>query len=98
MADVLRPDSGTGVLLSTKERREVLGRLGGGGLVEENRQKRRQGGFLLPVTGALRMGGGEGEGREGVDRWIVVTGVDPRIPPIPGLDHPNIMSYVDVLI
>ena len=41
--------------------------------------------------------GGEGEVIEGVDRWIVKTGVDPRIPPIPGLDHPNILSNVDVL-
>ena len=25
------------------------------------------------------------------------TGVEPIIPPIPGLDHPNVLSYVDVL-
>ena len=40
---------------------------------------------------------GEGEGSKGVDRWIVETGVEPRIHPIPGLDHPNVLSYVDVL-
>jgi len=31
------------------------------------------------------------------DKWIVSTGVDPRTPPIPGLDHPNVLSYIDVL-
>eukprot|EP00957_Ditylum_brightwellii_P035194 2668826-Ditylum_brightwellii.AAC.1 len=31
------------------------------------------------------------------DKWIVATGVDPRTPPIPGLDHPNVLSYIDVL-
>ena len=31
VASDVRPDSGTGVLLSSKERREVLGRIGGGG-------------------------------------------------------------------
>lgn len=32
-----------------------------------------------------------------IDRWIVATGVDPRLPPIPGVDHPNVLSYIDVL-
>ena len=43
------------------------------------------------------LGGGEGEGSKGVDRWIMTTGVDTRIPPIPVLDHPNVLSYKDVL-
>ena len=40
MARGVRPDSGTGVLLSSWERREVLGRLrgGGDGLAEEKRR------------------------------------------------------------
>jgi len=38
-----------------------------------------------------------GDVEDGVDRWIVAAGVDPRIPPIPGLDHPNVLSYIDVL-
>lgn len=32
-----------------------------------------------------------------IDKWIVATGVDPRVPNIPGLDHPNVLSYIDVL-
>ena len=32
-----------------------------------------------------------------MDWWIVATGVEPRIPPITSLDHPNFLSYVDVL-
>lgn len=32
-----------------------------------------------------------------VDRWIVATGVNPRDPGIPGQDHSNVVSYVDVL-
>jgi 2,4-dienoyl-CoA reductase (NADPH2) len=34
---------------------------------------------------------------EEVDKWIVATGVDPRDPKIPGEDHPNVLSYIDVL-
>ena len=30
-------------------------------------------------------------------KWIVATGVDPRVPNIPGYDHPNVLSYIDVL-
>jgi 2,4-dienoyl-CoA reductase (NADPH2) len=36
-----------------------------------------------------------GEGR--IDKWIIATGVDPRVPNIPGLNHPNVLSYIDVL-
>ena len=42
-------------------------------------------------------GRGEGKVSESVDWWIVVTGVDPRIPPIPIFNHPNFLSYGDVL-
>jgi len=38
----------------------------------------------------------EGDGRR-IDRWIIATGVDPRVPKIPGLDHPGVLSYIDVL-
>jgi 2,4-dienoyl-CoA reductase (NADPH2) len=31
------------------------------------------------------------------DKWVVATGVHPRDPKIPGQDHPNVLSYVDVL-
>eukprot|EP00550_Attheya_septentrionalis_P008502 CAMPEP_0198285218 /NCGR_PEP_ID=MMETSP1449-20131203/4535_1 /TAXON_ID=420275 /ORGANISM="Attheya septentrionalis, Strain CCMP2084" /LENGTH=825 /DNA_ID=CAMNT_0043982549 /DNA_START=132 /DNA_END=2609 /DNA_ORIENTATION=+ len=31
------------------------------------------------------------------DKWIVATGVNPRMPPIPGVNHPNVLSYIDVL-
>jgi len=41
---------------------------------------------------------GEGGGAEKkIDKWIIATGVDPRVPNIPGLDHPNVLSYIDVL-
>lgn len=36
-------------------------------------------------------------GDERIDKWIVATGVNPRVPNIPGLDHPNVLSYIDVL-
>ena len=51
----------------------------------------------LSPPSSSKAGGGELEGRKGVDWWIVATGVDPRIPPIPGLDHPNVLSYLDVI-
>lgn len=31
------------------------------------------------------------------NKWVVATGVHPRDPKIPGQDHPNVLSYVDVL-
>lgn len=34
---------------------------------------------------------------EHIDKWIVATGVTPRDPKIPGGDHPNVLSYIDVL-
>lgn len=32
-----------------------------------------------------------------VDKWIVATGVNPRTPSIPGIEHPNVLSYIDIL-
>ena len=32
------------------------------------------------------------------DEVIIATGVHPRIPDIPGIDHPSVLSYVDVLV
>ena len=37
------------------------------------------------------------KGEDKIDKWIIATGVDPRMPPIPGADHPNVLSYIDVL-
>jgi NADPH-dependent 2,4-dienoyl-CoA reductase/sulfur reductase-like enzyme len=31
------------------------------------------------------------------DKVIIATGVSPRTPPIPGIDHPKVLSYIDVL-
>ena len=31
------------------------------------------------------------------EKWVAATGVNPRDPKIPGQDHPNVLSYVDVL-
>jgi 2,4-dienoyl-CoA reductase (NADPH2) len=36
-------------------------------------------------------------GEDRIDKWIIATGVDPRMPPILGKDHPNVLSYIDVL-
>jgi 2,4-dienoyl-CoA reductase (NADPH2) len=35
---------------------------------------------------------------EGFDEVVLATGVTPRTPPIPGIDHPKVLSYVDVLL
>ena len=35
--------------------------------------------------------------RNGFDNVIVATGIKPRIPDIPGIDHPSVISYLDVL-
>ena len=32
-----------------------------------------------------------------MDKWIVSTGVRPRDPQIPGMEHPNVLTYLDVL-
>ncbi|WP_030550804.1 NADPH-dependent 2,4-dienoyl-CoA reductase [Streptomyces exfoliatus] len=34
---------------------------------------------------------------EGYDEVVVATGVSPRTPAIPGVDHPSVLSYLDVL-
>jgi 2,4-dienoyl-CoA reductase (NADPH2) len=31
------------------------------------------------------------------NKWIVAAGVNPRDPKIPGQEHPNVLSYIDVL-
>eukprot|EP00980_Cylindrotheca_fusiformis_P003624 scaffold814_cov100-Cylindrotheca_fusiformis.AAC.6 len=35
--------------------------------------------------------------KNGIDKWVIATGVTPRDPKIPGQDHPNVLSYIDVL-
>jgi 2,4-dienoyl-CoA reductase (NADPH2) len=32
-----------------------------------------------------------------VDKWILATGVNPRMLEIEGADHPKVLSYIDVL-
>ena len=34
---------------------------------------------------------------EGFDEVVVATGVEPRIPAIPGIDHPRVLSYAEVI-
>ncbi|QXR00667.1 FAD-dependent oxidoreductase [Streptomyces sp. WY228] len=34
---------------------------------------------------------------DGYDEIVLATGVEPRTPAIPGADHPNVVSYLDVL-
>ncbi|MFE2293833.1 FAD-dependent oxidoreductase [Streptomyces sp. NPDC059452] len=34
---------------------------------------------------------------DGFDKIVLATGVEPRTPAIPGTDHPNVVSYLDVL-
>ncbi|MFB8139772.1 oxidoreductase [Streptomyces parvus] len=34
---------------------------------------------------------------DGFDEIVLATGVEPRTPAIPGSDHPNVVSYLDVL-
>jgi len=34
---------------------------------------------------------------EGFDEYVVCTGVKPFVPPIKGVDHPKVMTYVDLL-
>lgn len=40
------------------------------------------------------VGGGE---LDGFDEIVLATGVTPRTPAIPGVDHPSVVSYLDVL-
>ncbi|KAL3817417.1 hypothetical protein ACHAXA_011046 [Cyclostephanos tholiformis] len=39
----------------------------------------------------------EGYDDQKIDKWIIATGVDPRVPMIPGINHPSVLSYIDVL-
>jgi 2,4-dienoyl-CoA reductase (NADPH2) len=34
---------------------------------------------------------------EAYDEVILATGITPRVPPIPGIDHPKVLSYLEVL-
>ena len=36
--------------------------------------------------------------REGFDEVLVATGVEPRTPDLPGIDHPKVVSYVDAIL
>jgi 2,4-dienoyl-CoA reductase (NADPH2) len=40
-----------------------------------------------PAAGALKE----------YDEVVIATGIDPRRPPIPGIEHPKVASYVDIL-
>lgn len=35
--------------------------------------------------------------KQGFDHIVVATGISPRTPGIPGIDHPKVLSYIDVL-
>ncbi|MGV9394568.1 FAD-dependent oxidoreductase [Streptomyces olivaceus] len=37
------------------------------------------------------------DGLAGYDEVVVATGVTPRLPDIPGVDHPSVLGYLDVL-
>jgi len=56
----------------------------------------------LEVTGVeMRLGEAvtaDALAEHGFDRVIVATGVVPRTPPIPGIDGPQVLSYIDVLL
>ncbi|MET7645426.1 NADPH-dependent 2,4-dienoyl-CoA reductase [Streptomyces sp. NPDC005426] len=46
----------------------------------------------------LRLGAAVGAGDlDGFDEIVLATGVTPRTPAIPGVDHPSVVSYLDVL-
>ncbi|MFM5884779.1 MAG: FAD-dependent oxidoreductase, partial [Novosphingobium sp.] len=34
---------------------------------------------------------------QGFDEVVVATGITPRTPPIPGIDHPKVVRYIDVI-
>ncbi|MBM6402740.1 NADPH-dependent 2,4-dienoyl-CoA reductase [Phycicoccus sp. CSK15P-2] len=34
---------------------------------------------------------------EGVEEVVVATGVEPRVPDIPGIDHPSVMTYAELV-
>eukprot|EP00592_Proboscia_alata_P000190 CAMPEP_0194373742 /NCGR_PEP_ID=MMETSP0174-20130528/22202_1 /TAXON_ID=216777 /ORGANISM="Proboscia alata, Strain PI-D3" /LENGTH=831 /DNA_ID=CAMNT_0039152997 /DNA_START=444 /DNA_END=2939 /DNA_ORIENTATION=+ len=37
------------------------------------------------------------EEENGFDEYVIATGVVPRIPSMPGINHPKVLSYIDVL-
>ncbi len=39
-----------------------------------------------------------GEELAAFDEVVLATGIDPRVPAIPGIDHPKVVGYVDVLL
>lgn len=53
--------------------------------------------LVLRATGTPRRIAVVGAGPAGFDDVVVATGVSPRTPGIPGIDHPMVLSYVDVL-
>lgn len=54
---------------------------------------------MIEATGVeLRLGErATVEGLRGFDRVVLATGVEPRVPDIPGIDHPSVLSYPDVV-
>jgi 2,4-dienoyl-CoA reductase (NADPH2) len=48
--------------------------------------------LLGHAAGAAELAGGD------FDEVVLAAGVVPRLPAIPGLDHPKVLSYVDVLL
>src|SRR5690606_3576553 len=36
-------------------------------------------------------------GSEGFDEVVIATGIQPRVPDIPGVDHPSVIPYVDLI-
>ncbi|TCW32781.1 NADPH-dependent 2,4-dienoyl-CoA reductase [Gulbenkiania mobilis] len=53
----------------------------------------------LEVTGvSVQLGRRvEADDLTGFDEVVLATGIVPRVPPIPGIDHPKVLSYLDVL-
>ncbi|CUA83678.1 2,4-dienoyl-CoA reductase [Gulbenkiania indica] len=53
----------------------------------------------LEVTGvSVQLGRWvEADDLTGFDEVVLATGIVPRVPPIPGIDHPKVLSYLDVL-
>jgi 2,4-dienoyl-CoA reductase (NADPH2) len=51
----------------------------------------------LTIKLGTKISHGDMINNQNIDKWIVATGVNPRTPSIPGLDHPNVLSYIDVL-
>ncbi|WP_276642105.1 NADPH-dependent 2,4-dienoyl-CoA reductase [Siccibacter turicensis] len=54
---------------------------------------------MIEVTGVtLRLGNlVSASDLAGFDETILACGIAPRTPPIPGIDHPSVLSYLDVL-